>query len=63
LTRIKDRAEGILHAVGEGLLVITPDGRIQQVNPAFEQQTGYTSDEVALPPCQALLADKHHPRC
>lgn len=48
LKRVKDRAEGILHAVGEGLMVVTPDGRIRQVNPAFEQQTGYTSDEVAL---------------
>lgn len=40
------RAETILNSVGEALLVLGLDGDIQQSNPAFEQQTGYTATEA-----------------
>ena len=46
LRRLKERTETILSSIGEAIVVLAPDGSISQVNPAFEKQTGYTSDEV-----------------
>ncbi|HSM57607.1 MAG TPA: PAS domain S-box protein [Candidatus Sulfomarinibacteraceae bacterium] len=40
------RLETILQSVGDALLVVDQQGRVEQVNPAFEQQTGYGSDAV-----------------
>lgn len=46
LQRSTDYIATILDAVGDGLIVLRPDGIIQQVNPAFVQQTGYTSNDA-----------------
>jgi two-component system phosphate regulon sensor histidine kinase PhoR len=62
LQRTKDRAEAILNSVGEALVVIAPDGHIQQVNPAFEQHTGYTSQEVHQHLHYQLLLAESTPR-
>jgi two-component system phosphate regulon sensor histidine kinase PhoR len=48
LQRVKNRVESILNSVGDGLIVISPDGYIQQVNPAFEKMIGYSSHELEL---------------
>jgi PAS domain S-box-containing protein len=50
-----DRVETILSSVGDALIVLHLDGRIQQVNPAFERQTGYRAVEVELQDCYDLL--------
>jgi PAS domain S-box-containing protein len=45
-----DRYEALLLAlseVGEGMLVLGPDGRCVYANPAFEQLSGYTFPELA----------------
>ncbi len=43
-----NRVETILSSVGDALIVLHLDGRIQQVNPAFERQTGYSVVEAEL---------------
>ena len=42
LQRIKEAVE----ASGHAIFITDPDGRIEYVNPAFEETTGYTHDEV-----------------
>ena len=61
LLRTKERVEAILNTIGEAIIVVKPDGRIQQVNPAFEQQTGYTVAEVEGR-SHLLLLDETMPR-
>jgi PAS domain S-box-containing protein len=46
LRQAKKRVEAILDSVGDGLVVIAPDGRVLHVNPAFERQTGFLSQEI-----------------
>jgi two-component system phosphate regulon sensor histidine kinase PhoR len=46
LRQAKRRVEAILDSVGDALVVIAPDGRVQQVNPAFEKQTGFLAEEM-----------------
>jgi two-component system phosphate regulon sensor histidine kinase PhoR len=46
MQRVKNRLEAILNSVGEGLVVFSLDGCIQQVNPSFEEQVGRTDHEV-----------------
>jgi PAS domain S-box-containing protein len=46
LEATKNRVETILSSVGDALLVIQMNSRIEQVNMAFEHQTGYTSQEA-----------------
>lgn len=43
-----ERVESLLNAVGEAIIVVRPDGLIEQVNPEFEEQTGYTAGEAEL---------------
>jgi two-component system sensor histidine kinase VicK len=61
MQRIKNRVEAILNSVGEGLMVISLDGRIEQVNPAFESQTGYVSSEVVNRHHDSFLLAKQMP--
>ncbi len=42
----KERVEAILASVGEGVVVTDLDGRFVTVNAAYENQTGYTADEL-----------------
>jgi two-component system phosphate regulon sensor histidine kinase PhoR len=46
LNQAKRRMEAIVDTVEDGLVVIGPEGRIQQVNPAFEKQTGFPAEEM-----------------
>lgn len=46
LRRTAEHVEAILKSMGEGLIVTTLDGDIQQVNPAFETLTGYLEHEL-----------------
>ncbi len=61
LRQLKDRVETILNSVGEALMVVSLDGRIQQVNPAFETHTGYSAVEVELEYHHELLLDVSMP--
>jgi PAS domain S-box-containing protein len=51
-----ERIETILNSIDEALLVAKPDGRIDQVNPAFERQTGYAFHEVEMRQLKTLFA-------
>jgi two-component system NtrC family sensor kinase len=42
----KERVEAILASVGDGVVVTDLQGRIQRVNSAFEDQTGYPESEL-----------------
>lgn len=55
LAQMVEHVETLINAVGEGLCVLDPEGRIEQVNPAFELQTGYSSHEVQLKTYERLL--------
>ncbi|MFW5942725.1 MAG: PAS domain S-box protein [Chloroflexota bacterium] len=46
LQAAKKRLETILESVGEALLVVDEEGRVEQINAAFEHQTGYGLEEV-----------------
>ena len=48
LRRAMKRVETILNSVGDALMLLRTDGPIEQVNPAFEDQTGYAAHEVEL---------------
>lgn len=47
----------IINTMNDGLIVISPEGRILMVNQAFEQLTGYTFDDVSGKPCTLLKCD------
>jgi PAS domain S-box-containing protein len=47
----------IVNTMNDGLILISPDGTIIMVNQAFEQQTGYSADEVIGKPCTMLKCD------
>ena len=51
------RVEQILDAIGEGVLVLDTEGRVEQVNPAFTIQTGYAEEDVRGTPYQALWSE------
>ncbi len=46
LAAAKKRVEAILSSVGEGVVVIDLDGKIANVNAAYEDQSGYFQDEL-----------------
>lgn len=52
----RERLEQILNAIGEGVLVLDRGGRVQQANPAFLRQTGYSEEEIAGARYEALWA-------
>lgn len=52
-----DRIAAILESVGEAIMVVNPDGRIMQVNRAFEEQTGYAASEIELHHHREFLLD------
>ena len=47
----------IVSTMNEGLMLVGPDGTIVMVNKAFEELTGYDSDEVVGRPCTLLECD------
>jgi PAS domain S-box-containing protein len=46
LNRTKDRLVAILNSSSDAIILANADGMIQQVNPAFNDLLGYTSDEA-----------------
>ncbi|MEJ5311946.1 MAG: ATP-binding protein [Anaerolineae bacterium] len=42
----RDKSAAILRSAGDAIAVLDSNLRIQYVNPAFEQLTGYTADEI-----------------
>lgn len=47
----------VANTMGEGLMVVGPDGIIVMVNEAFERLTGYTAKEVVGRPCTLIDCD------
>jgi two-component system response regulator HydG len=47
----------ILNTMSEGLMLVGPEGSILMVNRAFEQLTGYPSEEVVGRPCKMIGCD------
>jgi two-component system response regulator HydG len=47
----------VINTMNDGLMIVGTDGSIIMVNEAFEQLTGYTSDEVLGRPCTLLKCD------
>ena len=47
----------VIDTMMEGLMLVDPDGKIVFVNPAFEQLSGYTKDEVEGQTCEILGCD------
>ena len=54
-------AASVFNHTGEGIIVTTPDGLIERVNPAFTTITGYASDEVIGRPPSLLSSDRQGP--
>jgi PAS domain S-box-containing protein len=59
LRRTKDQVEAILNHSSDAIVVMLPDGTIQQANPAFRQMFGYGDDEVFGRPLPHLIAPEH----
>ncbi len=55
----EEMAERILDSTIEGIIVTDPSARIQRINPAFTQITGYTEVE-AIGRTPSLLRSHHH---
>lgn len=51
----RQRVEAILDAIGEGVLVLDRNGVVEQANPAFVQQTGYSEEVVRGKPYETFL--------
>jgi two-component system response regulator HydG len=49
--------KNIIGTMNEGLLLVAPDGTMLMVNKAFEDLTGYKSEEVVGRPCTLLHCD------
>ena len=47
----------VVNTMGEGLMVVGPDGTVVMVNEAFERLTGYTSKEIVGRPCTLIDCD------
>ena len=47
----------VIKTMQDGLMVVDPVGLIVSVNPAFEQLTGYSADEIVGRPCTLLGCD------
>ncbi len=47
----------VIDTMMEGLMLVDPDGKVVFVNPAFEQLTGYTKEEVEGQTCEMLGCD------
>jgi PAS domain S-box-containing protein len=47
----------VIDTMMEGLMLVDPDGKIIFVNPAFEQLSGYTKEEVEGRSCEILGCD------
>jgi two-component system response regulator HydG len=47
----------VVNTMGEGLMVVGPDGIVVMVNEAFERLTGYTSKEIVGRPCTMIDCD------
>jgi PAS domain S-box-containing protein len=46
LAQAKQHLENIIHYMGEALLVLSPEGKIREVNPALRQMLGYSDEEL-----------------
>ncbi|MBI4768004.1 MAG: sigma 54-interacting transcriptional regulator [Deltaproteobacteria bacterium] len=47
----------VVNTMGEGLMVVGPDGTVVMVNEAFERLTGYSSKEIVGRPCTVIDCD------
>lgn len=52
-------AFSVIENTAEGVMVVTPEGTLVEVNPAFTRITGYTPQDVIGKPATILRSDKH----
>lgn len=57
LRQVKEQVEAILDSAGEGIIVISPKGVVERINPAVEEQTGYSAEEIVGRRVGSLMAD------
>ncbi len=62
LHNAKERVEAILSSVGEGVFVTNLEGNIIAVNQAFENQTGYSSEDLIDRKHRQLLEKNNDPQ-
>ncbi|NEX22351.1 EAL domain-containing protein [Thiorhodococcus mannitoliphagus] len=55
-------ASAVIENTAEGVMVMTPDAIIVEVNPAFTRITGYAAPEAIGQPASILRSDKHEAR-
>ena len=58
---VSSEAAAVLHSLHEGVMVVSLDGTIQRVNPAFERITGYSASEVVGRSPKVLASGQHGP--
>lgn len=57
LRRNKERVEAILNSSSDAIILVYPDGTLQQANPAFTELFGYQVDELFGKPLEILVKD------
>lgn len=57
LRQVKEQVEAILDSAGEGIIVISPKGVVERINPAVEEQTGYSAEEIVGRRVGSLMAN------
>ncbi|MEZ6134111.1 MAG: PAS domain-containing protein [Pirellulaceae bacterium] len=56
LQRIEALAHALIHAALDAVLIVDPEGRILEANPASETILGYTRDQIAMhPPLGSIM--------
>ena len=60
LESIASNDKAIIESMSEGVMITSPEGIIQEVNPAFETITGYQADQV-IGDTPSLLKSGRHP--
>ena len=53
----RDYLDRLLSSMSEGVLVTSPDGRIERANPAAHEMLGYATDELTGRPIAEILAN------
>ena len=49
-----DLVAEVVATISEGLMLVSPQGKIEMVNPALERLTGYSAAELTGQPCTVL---------
>ncbi|MFV0422154.1 sigma-54 interaction domain-containing protein [Oleidesulfovibrio sp.] len=59
-SKCSDMVAEVVATISEGLMLVSPQGRIEMVNPALERLTGYSAAELIGQPCTILGCEACH---